>query len=404
VESSSSRLVLADPFNPALRSNPYPLYDLLREAAPVYRSGPGAWVLTRYSDCLTVLRDPRFSHDITKLSGVPTEAALEMSTSPLYRFTAKMMLFRDPPDHTRLRTLVGQAFTKSAVAGLRARIQDLVDRLLDDRMGAGAMDVIADIAQPLPTSVIVDMMGIPAEDSRQLHRWTRELAPMIDPVVAPEAVDGVTAAAFAFVEYFVNLIESRRHSPGDDLLSAMIQAEQHGDRLSTWELMVNAVMLFFAGHETTMNLIGNGLFALLTHPDQAARLRAEPALIDTAVEELLRFDGPVHLTMRVPLEDVEIGGRTVLKGDEVIALVAAANRDPARFEDPDRLDIGRADNPHLAFSQGIHYCLGAPLGRLEASIALNALMQRLPGLELAETPLWHDTVTIRGLRSLKVRF
>lgn len=361
-------------------------------------------MLTRYSDCLSVLRDPRFSHDITKLAGVPTQPALEMSMSPLYRFSAKMMLFRDPPDHTRLRTLVGQAFTKSAVERLRARIQDMVDQLLDDHLGAGSMDVIADFAQPLPTQVIVEMMGIPAGDSQQLHRWTRALAPMIDPVVGTEAVDGVTAAAFAFVEYLVNLIESRRRSPGDDLLSGMIEAEQQGDRLTTWELMVNAVMLFFAGHETTMNLIGNGLFALLTHPDQADRLRAEPALINMAVEELLRYEGPVHLTMRVPLEDVEIAGRHIAKGEEVIALVAAANRDPDRFEDPDRLDVGRIDNPHLSFSQGIHYCLGAPMGRLEASIALGTLLQRLPRLELAEYPRWNDTVTIRSLQSLKVTY
>jgi pimeloyl-[acyl-carrier protein] synthase len=387
-----------------MRSNPYPLYHLLREAEPVYRRGPGAWVLTRYRDCMTALRDPRFSHDITRLTSVVEPPTLELADSPLYRLKAKMMVFRDPPDHTRLRTLVGKAFTMSAVERLRSQVQEMVDRLIDSHLDAGAMDVIADVAQPLPTRVIADMMGIPAEDSRQLHLWTRELAPLIDPVIGPEAFEGVTSAGFAFVEYFVNLIERRRNAQGDDLFSAMIAAEQQGDRLSTWELIVNAVMLFFAGHETTMNLIGNGLYTLLNHPDQAARLRAEPGLMPTAIDELLRYEGPVHLTLRVPLEDVEIEGRTIPKGDEVIVLLAAANRDPVRFVDPDQLDIGRVDNPHLAFSQGIHYCLGAPLGRMEASIALNALLQKLPRLELAEAPRWHDTINIRGLQSLMVTF
>jgi len=387
-----------------MRSNPYPLYHLLREAEPVFRRGPDAWVLTRYHDCMTALRDPRFSHDITKLSAFTSRPTPEWAASPLNRLKAKMMVFRDPPDHTRLRTLVGKAFTISAVERLRAQVQETVDRLIDRHIDGGEMDVVADFAQPLPTSVIVEMMGIPAEDTQQLHIWTRQLAPLIDPVIGLEAVDAVTSAAFAFVEYFVNLIERRRRSPGEDLLSAMIAAEQQGDRLTTWELIVNAVMLLFAGHETTMNLIGNGLFTLLTHPDQAARLRAEPGLMPTAIEELLRYEGPVHLTLRVPMEDFEIEGRTIPKGDEVIVLLAAANRDPARFVDPDRLDIGRVDNPHLAFSQGIHYCLGAPLGRLEASIALNALLMRLPRVELAEMPRWHDTVNIRGLQSLAVSF
>jgi cytochrome P450 len=317
------------------------------------------------------------------------------------------MLFQDPPDHTRLRTLVSKAFTPRVIEGMRGHIQQVVDGLLDTVAAAGRMDVVADLAYPLPVIVICEMVGVPAEDRDKLRDWSYAIARSLDAIAVPneEIARRANQAQDALTQYFARLIEERRRAPRADLLSALIAAEEAGDRLSTQELFATGILLFIAGHETTVNLIGNGTLALLKNPDQLQRLRAEPGLIAGAVEELLRYDSPVQRTGRLLYEDVTIDGKTIPKGSIAVALLGAANRDPAHFPDPDRLDITRPDNRHLAFGWGIHFCLGAPLARLEGQIAFGTLLRRFPRLALgADQVEYRETSTLRGLRALPVTF
>ncbi len=310
------------------------------------------------------------------------------------------MLVVDPPDHTRLRTLVQKAFTPRVVERLRPRIEALVKEALDEAEARGSMDLVADLAYPLPVTVIAELLGVPVEDRSAFRRWSDALVGALDPVALTDRRSAVLAARDALHAYLERVVAERRAAPRDDLISRLVEAEEQGDRLSGPELLAMGVLLLVAGHETTVNLIGNGINALLAHPDQLARLRDEPELIEPAVEELLRYDSPVQLTGRVALEELELGGRRVEPGQMLMLLLGAANRDPRVFAEPERLDLGRDPNPHLAFGRGIHFCLGAPLARLEGQIAIRELVRRFPTLRLAGTPERRPTVTLRGFASL----
>jgi len=394
-------------FNPRLpefHANPYPFYHALREKDPVHQSPLGFWVVTRYDDVVTSLRDPRYGRDgfaplIEAVYGPETaEGNLPRS-----------MLMRDPPDHTRLRSLVNKAFTPRVIEGMRARIQMIVERLLDKVQDARSMDVIDDLAYPLPVTVICEMLGVPLDDHEAIRGWSSDIARSLDAIgllADPEIVARGVAARRNLTDYFRRLLPERRKHPQVDLLSLLIAVEEQGDKLNEGELLAMCLLLFIAGHETTVNLIGNGTLALLEHPDQMAKLRDDPTLIASAIEELLRYDSPVQWTARITNADVEVGGRTIPSGSMVIAAIGAANRDPRHFQDPDRLDIVRADNRHVSFGFGIHYCLGAPLARVEGQIALGTLLRRMPDLALqtGATTEWRKSSALRGLQTLRATF
>ena len=386
-----------NPFLPEFHANPYSFYHRLRAADPVHRTPMGLWVLTRYDDVVAVLKDPRFGRE-----------GFDQIMANVYGEGARSMLFRDPPDHTRLRGLVSQAFTPRMIERMRSHIQDIVDRLLDRVQNANAMDVIADLAYPLPVTVICEMLGVPTDAHSGIRQWSADLARSVDAIGMPtdeEVVKRGRVAQQAMLNYFSDLIPERRQTPRDDLLSLLIAAEEQGDRLSEGELLITCILLFVAGHETTVNLIGNGLLALLNHPDELAKLRADLTLLPGAVEELLRYDSPVQRTGRITNTDVDLDGRKIAKGSLVVTAIGAANRDPAHFPDPDRLDITRRDNRHIAFGFGIHFCLGAPLARLEGQIAIDTLLRRMPGLRLVTSaPEWRESSTLRGLKRLPVTF
>ncbi|PWU24874.1 MAG: cytochrome P450 [Candidatus Rokuibacteriota bacterium] len=387
-----------NPLAPETIEDPYPLYHRLRTEDPVHQSPAGIWVLSRYDDVGLALRDARFGRRgfqelITARFGGPG--------------FGNSMLLQDPPDHTRLRTLVSKAFTPRAIEGLRAQIVSMVDGLLDQAGDRGEMDLIADLAYPLPASVICEMLGVPLVDRDRLREWSADIARSLDALIVsePELITRAKAAGLALREYFEHLVGERRRAPRADILSALIAAEEAGDQLSTDELFATVVLLFLAGHETTANLIGNGVLALLRHPAELARLRDDPSLVESAVEELLRYDSPVQRVSRITSADVVINDHTIPRGSLVLALIASANRDPAYFPEPDRLDLARRDNRHLAFGSGIHFCLGAPLARLEGRIVLAALLRRCPRLALATDRVeWRQTFALRALVSLPVRF
>ena len=390
-----------NPVDPEFVRNPYPTYHRLRAEDPVHQSPLGFWVLTRYEDVATALRDPRFAKEaiaavVAARFGIPVPGI------------GLSMLDSDPPDHTRLRGLVSKAFTPRVVETLRPHIQQIVDGVLDRVEGAGAMDLIEDFAYPLPVVVICEMLGVPVEDRERFKQWGIDIARGLDAILLgpdSEVTQRSKASRGALSEYFRDLIAERRRAPRPDMLSALIAAEEAGDKLSADELLATCILLLVAGHETTVNLIGNGTLALLRHPDQLRRLRENSGLIHGAVEELLRYDGPVQRTARIPSEDVTIGGRTIPKGEMVMPFTGAANRDPAQFADPDRLDITRPDNRHVAFGLGIHFCLGAPLARVEGQIAVGTLVKRLPKLALAtDNPEYRLSLTLRGLTTLPVAF
>jgi pimeloyl-[acyl-carrier protein] synthase len=388
-----------DPRSPAFRANPYPYYDMLRSAAPVlYWDVWGIWFLSRYDDCSALLRDSRLGHG--EMGFEPPE-----EQRALFEMQGHWMLIKNPPDHTRLRGLVHKAFTPRIVEQMRGRIQAITDGLLDRVQAAGHADVIADLAYPLPVTVIAEMLSIPPEDHEQFHDWSDALAHSLDLTDDPQVYNRASHAAVELTKYLREIVARRRRQPGDDLLSALIEAEEGGGRLTEDELYATVALLLLAGHETTINLIGNGVLALLRNPDQLRRIRENPALIRPAIEELLRYDGPVQMTSRVALENLEIRGQTIRAGQQVAFLLGAANHDPERFAAPQKLDVGREPNQHLAFANGIHYCLGAPLARLEGQIAISALLGRMPELALAtEAPEYRDNFVLRGLRSLPVTF
>jgi cytochrome P450 len=391
-----------NPMDPEFVADPYPTYRRLRAEDPVHHSPLGFWVLTRYADVMAMLRDPRLTKEpiaafVAARFGMTVPPGLGLS-----------MLDRDPPDHTRLRGLVSKAFTPKALESLRPHIQQIVDGLLAQVESQREMDLIEEFAYPLPVRVICEMLGVPVADHERFKHWGLDIARGLDAIMLPpdsEVAKRSVAGRHALSGYFRELIAERRAAPRDDMLSALIAAEEAGDKLNEDELLATCILLLVAGHETTVNLIGNGTLALLRHPDELRRLREDPGLIATAVEELLRFDGPVQRTARIPSEDVTIGGHTIPKGEMVMPFLGAADRDPAQFPDPDRLDIGRADNRHIAFGMGIHFCLGAPLARMEGQIAINTLVKRLPKLALATArPEFRQSLTLRGLASLPVAF
>ena len=383
-----------NPFLAEVRDDPYPHYRALREADPIHRSPYlDMWVLTRYDDVALLLRDQRFSADRTKWAGFEALEGFEPSRS---------LLSLDPPDHTRLRNLVSKAFTPRVIERLRPQAQEIVDAAVERAAERGELELIEELAYPLPVAVIARLLGVPKEDWPRFREWSRVLVGSLDPVAYPSAeqLTAVTAAQSALFDYLAGVVAERRREPRDDLISALIDVEERGDVLNERELLVMLNLLLVAGHETTVNLIGNGVLALLRHPDQLALLRERPELLESAVEELLRFDSPVQLTGRIAAEDCELGGREISRGQLILALLGAANRDPAQFPNPDRLDLTRTPNQHFSFGRGIHFCLGAPLARLEGRIALGALVTCFPRLHLAGEPVRGETITLRGLTRL----
>jgi unspecific monooxygenase len=378
-----------DPLRPGFRDDPYSVYRRQRETDPVHHSPMGIWTLTRHADCEAVLRDQRFGHG----------EGMNGSADHLSFLTL------NPPDHTRLRGLVSRAFTPKVIRELRPRIQQRVADLLGPLRGAGEFDLISAFAYPLPVMVISELIGVPVEDQSRFSAWSEEMARGIDPdfLQTPEQLVGREQAKLEFDNYFRELIAARRGRPADDLLTGLIAAEQDGDKLDEQELLDILALLLVAGHETTVNLIGNGTLALLRNPSQLAYLRENPNQAPAATEELLRYDSPVQFVSRVALADAEVAGHDVVAGEVVSMVLGAANRDPEAFPDPDRLDLTRQTGRLVSFGQGIHFCLGAPLARMEGQLALAGLAA-LPGLELVDDrPTYRDHFILRGVSALRVR-
>jgi cytochrome P450 len=397
-----------DLYGEAFRADPYAVFARMRRQDPVFRQ-PGIdgktmiWFATRYEDVAAVLLDDeRFVRD-PRLALTPEELK-ERELFPLaLEAIENHMLNRDGDDHRRLRRLVTKAFTPRIVEQLRPRIQAIADELLDEVEPQGEMDLSAAYAFPLPITVIAELLGVPTEDQDRFRQWSDAV---ITPAVSQEELDHFFEQMGEFVAYLTDLFASRRAEPSDDLISALLAARDKDDALSENEVFGTVVLLIVAGHETTVGLIGNAVVSLLTHPDELARVRTDPALLTAAIEEVLRYEGPVERTLnRWAATDVELGGQTIRRGELVIAIVNAADRDPERFPDPDTLNVGREDTRHLAFGRGSHYCLGAPLARLEAQIALETLFRRLPGLRLAvprEELEWRPTPGFRRVTALPV--
>jgi cytochrome P450 len=394
------------------KADPFPFYHQLRALAPVYRvtlpDRQMAWLVTRYDDVVTVLTDERFAKDVFRVLSKEQLAASPWMTkllAPLLMPLARHMLNRDPPDHTRLRALVQQAFSPRLVEGMRGRIETLADELLDGVKRRGRMDLIADYALPIPTTIIAEMLGVPVGDRHKFHRWS---GAMLSAGASRFGLLQAMPSAWLFMRYIRKLIKNRRANLRDDLISALITAKEASESLNDDELLSMILLLIVAGHETTVNLIASGMLALLEHPDQLERLRSDPGLIKPAVEELLRYTAPVETsTERFARVEVELGGVKIAKGDVVLAAIASANRDENQFINPDTLDITREPNKHLAFGQGIHFCLGASLARLEGQIAIKTLLGRTRDLQLTVDPStlrWRSGLVLRGLKALPVSF
>ena len=404
--SSTPTAPLFNPFDPAFRADPYPFYDELRTHDPVHVSPMGFTVLTRYEDVARALRGAEFARDIDAHVPPPTDPIRLRRRENFQRRIAegrasKSILNLDPPDHTRIRRLVTQAFTPSAIERLRPRVQQLVDDVLDRGAEQGEMELVDELAFTVPFQVISDLLDVPMDMSDQVRDWSQCLTASLEPTADDATIDASEEAAEHMSAYIREVVDHRRTHLGDDLLSALLQVEEQGDRLSTPELLSFALLLYVAGHETTVNLIGNGTLALLRHRDELRRWAADPTMDAQAIDELLRFDGPVQQTVRVPLEPVRFGDVEVPANTMVMTVLGAANHDPAVFDDPHtlRLDRPNARN-HLAFAAGIHYCLGASLAKLEGSVAIGSLIRRFPDLELAGEPHWRDRLTIRGVDRL----
>ncbi len=399
-----------NPFDPSFRADPYPFYDALREHDPVHVSPFGFTVLTRYDDVARTLRGAEFARDIeanvTERPEDPRRFRRDRQRQRIEDGTAaKSILNLDPPDHTRLRRLVSQAFTPTAIERLRPRVQQLVDDVLDVAADRGSMELVEELAFPVPFQVISDLLDIPTDRSDDVRAWSQVLTAGLEPTVDDDTLDQAEQAGIAMGAYLGEIIEHRRQHLGDDLLSALIQVEESGDRLTPAELRTFVILLYVAGHETTVNLIGNGTLALLRNPDQLRRWAADPSLDTNAIDELLRFDGPVQQTVRVPTVDVTYEGLAgeivVPKGTLVMTVLGAASHDPGVFDAPNDLRLDRPNaNRHLGFAAGVHYCLGASLAKLEASTAITSLIRRFPDVQLAGEPGWRDRLTIRGVDHL----
>jgi cytochrome P450 len=393
---------------PEVRSDPYPFYARLRSQDPVHwDESLGFWVLTRYADIVAVYNDPRFSRAQGLQRGFERLNPHEQQIAePVYHSFAKTMFYADPPYHTHLRGLVNSAFTPLAVDAMRPYIQRTVDALLDTACENGGMDAIRALAHPLPILVITQMLGLPAEERVRFKSWSDDLFAILGSVPhPPELMERAARSLAELTDYLTALSRARRQQPAHDLLSALVGVVDRGERLTEDELVANVTILLSAGHETTSNLIGNGLLALLQHPEQAHKLRQQPDLVPSAVEEMMRYDNPVQIAYRSAAADVEIGGKCIRKGQLVNSVLAAGNRDPRRYSDPDRFDVARDEGRHLGFGLGIHFCIGAPLVRLEAQVAFETLLRRFPELRLAtDSWEWQEQPIFRGVKSLPVAF
>jgi cytochrome P450 PksS len=393
---------------PEFKANPHPYYARLRAETPILHTkmptGEFAWLVTRYDDVVAVLKDERFVKRAASAL-TPEQVARQPWFRKIFKTVRRNLLSVDPPDHTRLRALVSKAFTPPLVEQMRGRIQSLSDELIDHVQPRGSFDLIRDFALPLPTTIIAEMLGVPVADRHAFHRWSNAL---LSAAQSTWRMMNAVPNTLLFLRYIRKFLRKRRANPQDDLTTALIRAEDAGDRMSEDELVAMVMLLLVAGHETTVNLIGNGIQALLAFPDQLEKLRTNPTLIKPAVEEFLRFTSPVEVaTERYAQEDVALGDVTIKRGDMIFAVLASANRDERLFKNPDTLDIAREPNKHVAFGLATHFCLGAPLARLEGQIAIQTLLRRLPGLQLAIAPnqlRWRRGLLLRGLESLPVAF
>ena len=395
-----------DSSDPAFIADPYPVYRRLRDDHPIlWNPETRQWLISRHADVNRLLRDRRlgrtYLHQATHGEmGRPEPTDWH---APFHELNDAGMLDMEPPDHTRLRRLVLRAFTPRTVEAMRGRVQAIVDRLIDDFAGAGEVDLIADFVEPLPVTVIAELLGIPKADRHLLRPWSADICLMYELNPPDGSARKAVRASLEFGAYLRDLLGDRRARPGDDLVSALAAVVDDGDTLTETELIGTCVLLLNAGHEASVNGAGNGWWTLFRHPEALVRLRAEPALMATAIEELLRFDTPLSLFERWVLEPIEVEGVSLPRGAEVALLFGSANRDPAAFDRADELDLVRDPNPYLSFGAGIHYCLGAPLAKLELGIAFGTLLRRVPRLELVETPRWKPTFVLRGLEGLRVR-
>jgi cytochrome P450 len=399
--SSDANAALLELMAPGGSANPYPLYDRIRESAPILKSDFGMWVLTRYEDCRTVLRDPRMGKDwpgFMASSGID-----DWQDHASLQFGETSLLFANPPDHTRLRRLVSKAFTPRQVQRLRASMQERINGLLDVLAADGGGDLLTALAFPLPVGVIGELLGVPEADWIHFRDRVRAGTATLEIGVTPEQVAVADEAAAWMRDYFFALLADKRAHPDDGMISGMLSIEDEGDRLSDDEIVSMSGLLFAAGFETTTNLIGNGVHALLRNPDQLQTLRNEPTLIEDAIEELLRYDASIQISGRGAFEDIELLGHTISAGENVLTLLGAANRDPARYERPNELDVRRTNVDPMSFGSGIHFCLGASLARVEGQEAISALLARFKTIELAEEPRYRDQLGFRGLESLRVR-
>ncbi|WP_405407375.1 cytochrome P450 [Streptomyces decoyicus] len=405
IDTTATLPSLQDLLDPRHQADPYPLYARWRTRTPIARIDDQLMVLSRYEDCAAVLRDGRFGHaeaDDPRFTGERVRPASKVLVDDNGR-PVRGFLSLNPPDHTRMRGLVSQAFTRRRVDRLAPRIEELATELFTGLESAeGPVDLIEDLASPLPVAVISELLGVPTADRHRMLKWSHAVARALVPdfLLPPGAAQEEAQAWREFTDYLRELAAERRRAPGDDLLSALVAVHDDGDALSENELLATCTLLLIAGHETTVNLIGNGTLALLRHPDQLARLRSDPDLIEPGVEELLRYDSPVQLIARFALQDADVAEVPVTRGTTLLLLAGAANRDPDAYDHPDRLDVGRTSLRHLSFGHGIHFCLGAPLARLETQIVLRMLLRRAPDVQLAGEPRWKDHITLRGLSRL----
>jgi cytochrome P450 len=409
-DPAADELLAALLLTPEGRSDPYPLYIRLRESTPVLRSSLGPIVLTRYADALAVLRDPRMGRGLLgpRARTESRDAMWSTAADPALRRqfferAGNNMLFADPPDHGRLRRLVSRAFTPRRIDALRPAVAEMVGRYCDQMLEAGTVDVMAVLAFPLPNWVIGELVGVPPADRTGFQDLVRLGAAAIEPIIDEETTRRAIGAQAELGQYFTELLAQRRRQPEDDLMTGLAEARERDDALTDEEIVSTAILLFAAGFETTTNLIGNGLWALLHHPGEMDRLRRDPDLAPGAVEELLRWDSPVQVNFRTALEDTELDGEPIPAGQQMLVLQGAANRDPARFPDPERLDLGRPDNVPLSFGWGAHHCIGAALARMEGEEVFRALVTRFGRIEaVGPAPAWRSGMTLHGLESLEV--
>ena len=394
-----------DPRDPVFRSNPYPTYNSIRETTPVLKTPVGLLVLARHHDCVSLLHHPQTSTD--QRNSALFQAFVEATGTNMFEDREPSFLFLDPPDHTRLRGLVSHAFTPRRVRDLAERAQQIVDELIDAAAPRGEMEVVEEFAYLVPVRVICELLGVPAADHEVFKDWSRELARGLDPefMIPVETRQRQMDASEQLTAYFEGLIAERTKHPTEDMLSALIQAEQAGDKLSHGELLSTLSLLLIAGHETTVNLIGNGILQFSRHPDQYEKLCADTSLARSAVEETLRFDPPVQVTGRISMTELAFDGHELPPGQQALCLIGAANRDPEEFgSTAGDYDITRSPNNHVAFGAGIHFCLGAPLARMEAQIAFETFARRIGAFELADEPTYREHFVLRGLSRLPIRF